>query len=55
MPPVMGAVAFLMADFLQIPDAEVAIAAIISSLIYDLALFVLYRPSENLLTLQRRR
>ncbi|MCC6008399.1 MAG: TRAP transporter fused permease subunit [Rhodobacteraceae bacterium] len=40
MPPVMGAVAFLMADFLQISYAEVAIAAIIPSLLYYIALFV---------------
>ena len=30
MPPVMGAVAFLMADFLQISYAEVAIAALVA-------------------------
>jgi len=40
MPPVMGAVAFLMADFLQISYAEVAIAALIPSLLYYVALFV---------------
>src|SRR5690606_36502245 len=40
MPPVMGAVAFLMADFLQVPYAEVAIAAIIPSLIYYMALLI---------------
>lgn len=40
MPPVMGAVAFLMADFLQIPYAEVAIAALIPSVLYYAALFV---------------
>jgi TRAP transporter 4TM/12TM fusion protein len=40
MPPVMGAVAFLMADFLQIPYAEVAIAALIPSILYYVALFV---------------
>lgn len=40
MPPVMGAVAFLMADFLQISYGEVALAALIPSLLYYLALFV---------------
>lgn len=40
MPPVMGAVAFLMADFLQISYAEVAIAALVPSLLYYLALFI---------------
>lgn len=39
-PPVMGAVAFLMADFLQISYAEVAIAAIIPALLYYFSLFV---------------
>jgi TRAP transporter 4TM/12TM fusion protein len=40
MPPVMGAVAFVMADFLQIPYRDVAIAAIIPSLLYYAALFI---------------
>ena len=40
MPPVMGAVAFVMADFLQIPYKEVAIAAILPSVMYYSALFI---------------
>ncbi len=40
MPPVMGAVAFVMADFLQVPYREVAIAAILPSLLYYAALFI---------------
>jgi len=40
MPPVMGAAAFLMAEFLEIPYAEVAIAAIIPALLYYFAIFV---------------
>lgn len=40
MPPVMGAVAFLMADFLQISYAEVCLAAAIPSLLYYGALFI---------------
>lgn len=40
MPPVMGAVAFLMADFLRIPYSEVALAALIPSLLYYVALFI---------------
>lgn len=40
MPPVMGAVAFLMADFLRIPYAEVALAALIPSVLYYAALFM---------------
>jgi TRAP transporter 4TM/12TM fusion protein len=39
MPPVMGAAAFLMAEFLKIPYTEVVVAAIIPSLLYYLALF----------------
>jgi TRAP transporter 4TM/12TM fusion protein len=40
MPPVMGAVAFLMADFLQRPYSEIVIAALIPSLLYYVALFI---------------
>jgi TRAP transporter 4TM/12TM fusion protein len=40
MPPVMGAVAFVMADFLQVPYREVAIAAVLPSLLYYAALFI---------------
>jgi TRAP transporter 4TM/12TM fusion protein len=40
MPPVMGAVAFVMADFLQVPYKEVAIAAILPSVLYYTALFI---------------
>ena len=40
MPPVMGAVAFVMADFLQVPYREVAIAAILPSVLYYAALFI---------------
>ena len=40
MPPVMGAAAFLMAEFLEIPYAEVAIAAIIPAVLYYFAIFV---------------
>ena len=40
MPPVMGAVAFIMAHFLSIPYIDVAIAATIPSLLYFFGLFV---------------
>ena len=40
MPPVMGASAFLMAEFLQIPYREVVAAALVPALLYYLALFV---------------
>jgi TRAP transporter 4TM/12TM fusion protein len=40
MPPVMGAAAFIMAEFLQLPYGAVAIAAVIPSLLYYAALFI---------------
>jgi TRAP-type uncharacterized transport system fused permease subunit len=40
MPPVMGAAAFVMAEFLNVPYSEVAIAAFVPALLYYLALFV---------------
>ncbi|GGB79623.1 ATP-binding protein [Marinobacterium zhoushanense] len=40
MPPVMGAVAFLMAEFLQISYAEVVLAALVPALLYYAALFI---------------
>jgi TRAP transporter 4TM/12TM fusion protein len=39
MPPVMGAAAFLMAEYLQVPYASVMLAAIIPSFLYYAALF----------------
>ncbi|MEK9677965.1 MAG: TRAP transporter fused permease subunit [Rhodospirillaceae bacterium] len=40
MPPVMGAVAFLMADFLEVPYKEIVLAALVPSLLYYVALFI---------------
>lgn len=40
MPPVMGAAAFLMAEFLQVTYAEVALAALVPALLYYGALFI---------------
>lgn len=40
MPPVMGATAFIMASFLQIPYSDVVLAAIIPSVLFYLALFL---------------
>jgi len=40
MPPVMGAAAFLMAEFLQIPYRDVAMAAALPALLYYYALFI---------------
>jgi TRAP transporter 4TM/12TM fusion protein len=40
MPPIMGAAAFLMAEFLQISYAEVVIAAIVPAVLYYVAVFI---------------
>lgn len=40
MPPVMGAVAFLMADFLEMPYKDIVIAALVPSILYYVALFI---------------
>jgi TRAP transporter 4TM/12TM fusion protein len=40
MPPVMGIAAFLMAEFLQVPYADVALAALIPAVLFYLSLFV---------------
>ena len=40
MPPIMGAAAFLMAEFLGIPYKDVALAALIPALMFYLALFL---------------
>lgn len=40
MPPVMGAAAFIMAEFLQVKYAAVALAALIPSILYYAALFM---------------
>ena len=40
MPPVMGAAAFVMADFLQVPYATIALAAAIPAALYFFGLFI---------------
>ncbi|WP_169568289.1 TRAP transporter permease [Sneathiella limimaris] len=40
MPPIMGATAFIMATFLEVPYIDIAIAAIIPSLLYFFGLFI---------------
>lgn len=40
MPPVMGAAAFIMAEFLEVPYSEVVLAALVPALIYYVALFI---------------
>ena len=39
MPPVMGATAFIMAEFLQIPYTEIALAALVPVLLYYVSLY----------------
>lgn len=39
-PPVMGAAAFLMAEYLQVPYADVALAAVIPAILFYAALFI---------------
>jgi TRAP transporter 4TM/12TM fusion protein len=40
MPPVMGAAAFLIAEYLQIPYAQVALAALVPAILYYVTLFI---------------
>lgn len=40
MPPVMGAAAFIMAEFLQVPYSAVVVAAVIPAALYYIALFI---------------
>jgi len=40
MPPIMGAAAFLIAEFLAIPYSQVALAALVPAILYYLVLFV---------------
>src|SRR5258706_383729 len=39
-PPVMGIAAFIMAEFLQVPFYEVALAAVVTALLFYVALFI---------------
>ena len=51
MPPIMGAAAFLMAEMLEIPYADIVIAAIVPSMLYYFAVFVqvdLVAAKENI-------
>lgn len=53
MPPVMGAAAFLMAEMIGIPYAEVAMAALVPALLYILALMISVRLEAGRLNLER--
>jgi TRAP transporter 4TM/12TM fusion protein len=57
MPPVMGIAAFLMAEFLQVPYAEVALAALVPAVLFYMSLFVqadLEAARENLRGVEAR-
>jgi len=57
MPPIMGATAFVMATFLEVPYVEIAIAAVIPSILYFFGLFMqidAYAARMNLEGLPRR-
>jgi TRAP transporter 4TM/12TM fusion protein len=47
-PPVMGAAAFIMADYLRLPYATIALAAVVPSLLYYAALLVMVDFSARL-------
>lgn len=54
MPPIMGAVAFLMAEFLQVPYGDVVVAALIPAFLYYISLFILvdlYAAKNNIAAL----
>lgn len=53
MPPVMGAAAFLMAEMIGIPYAEVALAALVPALLYLFALMLAVRLEAGRLGLER--
>lgn len=40
MPPIMGATAFIMAEFLQVPYRDVVVAALVPALLYYFAVFI---------------
>ena len=51
MPPMMGAAAFLMAEFMEVPFQDVVLAALIPAILYYIALFIqadLYAAKENI-------
>jgi len=58
MPPIMGAAAFVMARYLNVPYTDVALAALIPSLLYFYGLFVqidAYAARHGLLGIRERR
>ena len=58
MPPIMGAAAFIMATFVGVPYAQVALAAVVPALLYYIAVFMqvdLRAARDNLVGLPRER
>ncbi len=53
LPPIMGAAAFLMAEIMGVPYAQIAIAAIIPAALYVLALLIAVRLEAGRLNLAR--
>lgn len=53
LPPVMGAAAFLMAEIMQVPYAQIALAALIPALLYVLALMLAVWLEAGRLGLER--
>lgn len=53
LPPVMGAAAFLMAEIIGVPYAQIALAALVPGLLYVLALMVAVRLEAGRLGLER--
>lgn len=52
MPPMMGAAAFLMAEFLQVPFTDIILAALIPAILYYVSLFIqadLYAAREGII------
>lgn len=53
LPPVMGAAAFLMAEIVGVPYAQIALAALVPGLLYVLALMIAIRLEAGKLNLER--
>ena len=52
MPPIMGAAAFLMAEYIGIPYAEVAVKAILPAILYFTGIFIAVHPEAKKLGLK---
>ena len=52
MPPIMGAAAFIMSDFIGVPYIQIAIAAVLPALLYYLAVFIMIHMEAKRLGLK---